>query len=268
MIKYCAFKYFWLLTLIALLLLNSCGSRNKQSLFNGANYIDPEMVKDVYVINDQGQGDIYYKIKVNDVISVRNLQNMEFGVTGSTESSVSASTKGDSGPTFPVDVTGTVNLPAIGKVLLAGLTRREATLKLQELYEAKSLKNPIIELTIVNVKVTMLGEFNIKGNFLLERDNTTLIDMIGQAGGLTKDADPRTLRIIRGDKSNPEIILANLTNINTLANKKIILQNNDIIVVEPTKNVVAAAKLQNMNNIIQPLLVVVNLAILVFTLTR
>ncbi len=267
MVKYSCFKSSCLLSLIVLLFLSSCGSYTNKALFKSTNDIAPESVKDVYVVNDQGQGDIYYKIKVGDVISVRNLQNMEFGVIGSAES-VSASTTGDNVPTFPVDINGTVNLPTIGRVLLAGLTRRDATIKLQELYEAKSLKNPIIELIIINVKVTMYGEFSTNGIFLLERDNTRLEEMIAKAGGFTKNADPRSIRIIRGDKKNPETIHVNLTSIKSLANDKLILQNNDIIYVEPTKNVMTAEKLQSYNNIIQPLLVVVNLAVLIFTLTR
>ncbi len=156
----------------------------------------------------------------------------------------------------------------MGKVLLAGLTRRQATIKLQELYEAALLKDPIIELSIVNVKVTMLGEFNAKGNFILERDNMRLEEMIAQAGGLTKDADPRTLKIIRGDRKNPETIHVNLANLKSLSSDKLILQNNDLITIAPTKNAMAADKLQSYNNIIQPLLVIVNLAVLIFTFTR
>ncbi len=253
-----------LLSLIVLLFLSSCGTYNKQALFRSANEIDPETIKDIYVVNDQGKGDIYYKLKIGDVISVRNLQNMDFGVVGTaTETSMNASTV----TTYPVEANGTVNLPTVGRVLLAGLTRREATNKLQELFQTK-LVDPIIELTIINIKVTMYGEFNSNANFLLERDNVRLEEMIGQAGGFTKNADPRTLKIIRGDRKSPEIIHVNFTNIQSLASDKLILQNNDIITVEPTKNVMAAEKLQSYNNIIQPLLVIVNLAVLIFTFTR
>ncbi|MGF1925779.1 MAG: polysaccharide biosynthesis/export family protein [Bacteroidia bacterium] len=268
MVKLSFRKSFYLLSIIFLLFLSSCGTYNKQALFRSSSDIDPETLKDVYVVNDQGQVDIYYKIKVGDVISIRNLQNMEFGVIGSAEAAVSAATDGSNTPTFPVDINGTVNLPAIGRVQLAGLTRRDATIKLQDLYETKSLRSPIIELTIINIKVTMFGEFAVKGNFLLERDNIRLEEMIGKAGGFTKDADPRTLKIIRGNKKNPEIIYVNLTNINSLSNDKLVLQNNDIITVEPTQNVMTAQKLQSYNNIIQPLLVIVNLAVLIFTFTR
>lgn len=264
MTKYSCFRSSCVLALIALLFLNSCAPRVKNALFQGANDIDPSTVKDIYVVNDQGLSDINYKIKINDMISVRNVQNTKFGASGGVTSAIAAEA-----PTFQVDNNGTVNLPSLGKVLLAGLTRREARIKLQELFEAPDkLTDPIIELTITNLKVTLFGEFASAGELPLERDNVSLMEIIGKAGGFTKNADLRTLKIIRGDKKNPEFIYVNLTNKSVIGHPKLILQNNDFIIIEPTKSVMAAERLQSYNNIIQPLLVIVNLAVLIFTFTR
>ena len=253
---------------VAILLLSSCSAskaRREKTLFNSPTDYVTDTIKRVYVVNDQGLGDIYYKIKVNDLIAVKNKQNKEFlanvsNIPNTAETNV---------VTYPVENDGTVNLPAVGKVVLAGLTRKEATQKLQQILEKDQLSKPIIEVTIVNVKVTLLGEFNTQGNFLLERDNTSLVEIIGQAGGInTQTADPKTLKIIRGDRSNPEIIYVNLNDINSLASKKLILQNNDIIVIQSTKNLAVTQKLQNFNNVIQPLLVIINLGVLIFSFTR
>lgn len=262
-----------LLPLFCLLLLTSCSVRKQHSLFNAPSDIVTDTIKQVYVVNDQGISDAYYKIKPNDQLAIRNVQNPEFGATASMPGQTSNSVNQNSGNistvlSYPVETDGLVNLPAIGKVEVVGLTRREAALKIQELYKNKLLKDPIIELSVVNLKVTLLGEFGKQGNFLLERDNTNLIEIIGEAGGITKNADPKTLKIIRGDRSHPEIIYVNLNDINSLASKKLILQNNDIIVLQQTKGTAMSEKLQSFNNIIQPLLVVVNLAVLIFTVTR
>ena len=48
---------------------------------------------------------------------------------------------------------------------------------------------------------------------------------------------------------------------NSLASKKLILQNNDIIILQTMKETKVSEKLQNFNSIMQPILVVVNLAI-------
>lgn len=259
------------------IMFSSCSVRKQRSLFNAPSDIVTDTIKQVYVVNDQGLGDIYYKIKINDKLAVRNVQNPEFGATNSTATVGAASTgnnaAGSTGSAqsvlaYPVEPDGMVNLPAIGKIEVAGLTRREATFKIQEAYKTKLLKDPIIELTVVNLKVTLLGEFGKQGNFYLEKDNTDLIEIIGEAGGITKTADPKSLKIIRGDRSHPEIIYVNLNDINSLASKKLVLQNNDIIVIQQTKGQALSERLQSFNNIIQPLLVVVNLATLIFALTR
>ena len=252
--------------------LYSCGARKERSLFNAKSDFVTDTIKQVYVVNDQGISDAYYKIKINDRLAIRNVQNKEFGATTASPTS-SAPSNSPAGSinnvlSYPVDLDGQVNLPAIGKVEVVGLSRREAAIKIQELYAKQLLRDPIIELSVVNLKVTLLGEFSKQGNFLLERDNTTLIDIIGEAGGITNTADPKTLKIIRGDRSHPEIIYVNLNDINSLASKKLVLQNNDIIVLQQTKSTAATEKLQSYNNILQPLLVVVNLAVLIFTVTR
>jgi polysaccharide export outer membrane protein len=260
-----------ILLLLISMILFSCSVRKEHSLFNAASDIVTDTIKRVYVVNDQGISDAYYKIKVSDQLAIRNVQNPEFGATassGTQSNNTAASGTALNILSYPVEPDGMVNLPAIGKVEVLGLTRREATIKIQEIYKQKLLKDPIIELTVVNLKVTLLGEFSKQGNFLLEKDNTSLIEIIGEAGGITKTADPKTLKIIRGDRSHPEIIYVNLTDINSLASKKLILQNNDIIVLQPTKGAALSEKLQSFNNIVQPLLVVVNLAVLIFTVTR
>jgi polysaccharide export outer membrane protein len=258
----------YFLAALFILLLSACGARKERTLFNAPTDIVTDTIKQVYVVNDQGSGEIYYKIKVNDLLAVRNLQDREFGVKNSTASATTTSV-GTNVISYQVDADGNVNLPAIGKVAVIGLTRKEIVNKLQMLYGEKLLVDPIIEVTVVNVKVTLLGEFNKQGNFLLERDNTTLIDILGEAGGInTKTADPKTLKIIRGDRSNPEIIYVNLNDINSLSSKKLILQNNDIILLQPTKSSALSEKLQGINNMIQPVLVLLNVALLIFTISK
>jgi len=260
--------------LIIVLLYNSCSVRRQHTLFNTTYDQVADTIKQVYVVNDRAGNDNIYKIRVNDQLTIRNLQNPEFGAVGTAGSTSSTLTynntdgKATNGIVYLVEADGKVNLPAIGKVEVLGLTRREAADKIQEIYKAKLLKDPIIELAVVNLKVTLLGEFNKQGNFLLSNDHTSLVDIIGEAGGITKTADPKTLKIIRGDRKSPEIIYVNLTDINSLASNKLILQNNDILVLQPTKNSALSERLQSYNNIVQPLLVVINVALLIFTVSR
>ncbi|MCX2575941.1 polysaccharide biosynthesis/export family protein [Pedobacter sandarakinus] len=264
-------RFIFFIPLVAVIFFSSCSLRRERALFNAPTDLVTDTLKQVYVVNDQGIGDLYYRIKANDLLAVRNVQNPEFGAVGGGvqgQSGSSSAGNSSSPQSYQVELDGKVNLPAIGKVAVAGLTRREAAIKLQDLYQAKLLKDPIIEVNIINLKVTLLGEFARQGNFLLEKDNTTLIDIIGEAGGISKTADPKSLKIIRGDRANPEIIYVNLNDINSLASKKLILQNNDILYLQTTKSAALSEKMQSINSLVQPLLVVINVALLILTVTK
>ena len=152
--------------------------------------------------------------------------------------------------------------------MVAGLARKEATQKIQDAYKQNLLKDPIIELTVVNLKVTLLGEFGSQGEFLLEDDHTSLIDIIGKAGGFSPRADPKTLKIIRGDRSNPEIIYVNLKNISSLGSPKLILQNNDILYIEPMGVYNTSDRVQKASTFLQPLMLIINFGLLIYTFTR
>ncbi len=249
---------------ISIIYFSSCSAPKQSGLFTAVNDIVTDTIKSVYVVNNQGESELYYRIKPTDVIAIRDIQDLTFG-------SKTTQNSGSSGVfSSTVDTEGFLKLPGeqMGKVKLAELTRKEAALKVQEVYSKTLLKNSIIELSIINLKVTLLGEFQKQGNFLLAKDNTTLIDIIGDAGGITSQADPKTLKIIRGDRAKPEIIFVNLSNINSLASNKLILQNGDIILLQPRKINELNNKVQSMNLILQPLLVLINLAIIIITVTK
>ncbi|WP_172829266.1 polysaccharide biosynthesis/export family protein [Mucilaginibacter mallensis] len=220
-----------------------------------------------------------YRIKPQDILQIRNLQNMSYIVgdmgsqaasptTTASASPSSSSTSPSQGQTYQVEVDGSVALPVIGHIPVAGLTRIEASNKIEALYREKLLKDPIIELKIVNLQVTMLGEIKTQGNYPLVKDRTTLVEMIGEAGGLTDKANEKNIKIIRGNPKQPEITEVDLGSITSLSNPATILQNGDIIYIAENKRAVKSDKLQSFSTVIQPFLLLVNTALIIFTLTR
>ncbi|WP_207422800.1 polysaccharide biosynthesis/export family protein [Desertivirga brevis] len=257
----------YLLIFSVLLLFSSCASRYKHALFTAPSDVVTDTLRTVYVANNKGPEDVYYKIKPDDQLSIRNLQNVEFGAQAISSNGGSAG--GQSAiSSFTVEYDGSVTLPVIGKVNVGGLTRREATKKLQDLFSKTLLKDPIIELNIVNLKVTLLGEFNRQGNYLIEKDNTSFTEILGQAGGFSERAETKKIKIIRGDKKNPEIIYVNLKSLNSLADPKLTLQNNDILYAEPRKVYSSSEGLQNAMLFIQPVLIILNSAVILYNLSR
>ena len=111
-----------------------------------------------------------------------------------------------------------------------------------------------------------MGEVNTPGNFLLDRDKVHLLEIVGLSRGLTNNADPEKVKIIRGDIKNPEIIYINLKDLNALANDRLFLQNNDIVYFTPKRIYNVSEGLRNYTGLIQPALLLMNAAILIFTL--
>jgi polysaccharide export outer membrane protein len=215
--------FLFLLTVI----ISSCSFKNSSRILKYPKSFNTDTLKTVAVFNNQNSYP-EYRIKAYDKISVQNLQDAE--LLGSRTGA-----SGEFKVSYEVNNNGEIVLPALGSVKIAGLTKKEATDKIQNLYAEALFKDPIIVLTINNLKVTLLGGFVSEGNFLLDNQKTDLLDMIGQAGGINEDANIKNIRIIRGNREKPELIMVNLSDINTLANKKITLQDGDIIIAESSK---------------------------------
>jgi len=133
------------------------------------------------------------------------------------------------------------------------------------MYRKNVLVNPIIDLKITNLKVTVLGEIRAPGNYQLIKDKTSLVELLGQAGGLTDKANERTIKIIRGDPKKPQVMEIDLNKLTTLADPRIILQNNDIIYIAENRRAIKNDQLQNLSTTIQPALIIFNTALVIYT---
>lgn len=247
---------FILILFLSVFFLSSCAYRQQHALFTSNLPVASIPVSDSVNYN--------YKIKPGDLLQIRNLQNISY-ITDVPQVSASGTTQI---PSYQVEEDGTVALPAIGRVMVSGLSRMQAARKIEELYKSNLLKNPIIDLKIINLKVTVLGEVRTQGNYLLLKDKTNLVDMIGEAGGLTEKANEKNIEIIRGDKAHPQIITADLSNIGSLANPAINLQNNDVIYVSQNKRAIRTESMQNFSSILQTALIFLNTALIIYSVSK
>ena len=209
---------------------------------------------------------IAYHIKADDILQIRNLENYKF--LAPVEGVSTTGSDGSGSQTYQVEEDGSVTLPVIGHVPVAGLTRYEAARKIETLYRGNLLKNAIIELKVLNLKVTVLGEIKSQGNYPLLKDKTTLIDIIGQAGGLNNTADEKNVKIIRREDGAQKTIWVDLSDVNILNSPNIILQDDDIVYIAQNKRAVRDDKIQNFSTLVQPSLLIFNTALIIYTLFR
>lgn len=244
------------------LLFVSCSYKGQNSLLKTNE--KPRGDQDVYVVNRSTVSDTGYvhRIKSGDRIAVKFLNN--YDLTKSTFN-VDANPTIEAG--YVVDGNGFTNMPLVGKVQLSGLTREQASKKLEKLYST-ILNNPIIEVSIVSIKVNVFGEVARQGKFLIDRDNLTLLDLISEAGGLTNKAKKKQVRIIRGDPNNPQVIVADLTKIGILRYQELLIQDNDIVIVDQLRVYKISDPTTAVGTAIQPFLLIVNTLAILATITK
>ena len=259
-LKDACMRYYLIVICIFYFLFSSCSYKQDHVFLEYKNSkIDSVSKKDLSTTEN-------YRIKPQDILQITNIQNSKniIDLTPSNGNGVTTNAVSQQGETYLVDDDGNIALTGIGRVKVAGLTRVEARKYIEELY-SKDLKNPILELKITNLKVTVLGEIKSQGNFQLIKDKTTLIEVIGEAGGLTDRADEKNVKIIRGNQKT-EII--DLSDIKSLSDPRIILQNNDIVYVSQNRKAIRNDNIQNFSIVTQPALILFNTALIIFTLIR
>jgi len=248
------------LFLAAIIIFSSCSDKQYQILFQQRNSISDSLTR------KNPTSTKYYQIQAQDILQIRNLQDDKF-IVNQTPANLNTTTGNNTtGESFQVKDDGTVTMPDIGTVQVAGLTRIEAQKLIEDMFRKTLLKDPIIELKITNLKVTIFGEVKTQGNFPLVKDKTTLVELIGEAGGLTEKADEKNIEIIRGTENNPKVIAVDFSNIRYINDPSTVLQSGDIVYIAQNRRAARSDNLQNFSTIFQPVLILFNTALILYTL--
>lgn len=130
---------------------------------------------------------------------------------------------------YMVEENGTVKLPLIGHVLLAGKTLSEAETLLEEKYAAY-YNDPFVHLLYLNKRVTVLG--NSTGIVVpIEHENMRVAEVLALSQSVDNDAKVGNIRLIRGN----EVFLIDFSTIEGFAKSNYIVESEDIIYVEPIR---------------------------------
>ena len=135
---------------------------------------------------------------------------------------------------YLVDSAGFIDYPRIGKLKMGGLTIRQA--KDEMVFRLKDyLKQPVIEVRIVNYKITLLGEVGTPGPMFTSNHKITIIDAIAAAGGIPITGRIDNVLIIRETNGHREEARLNLNSNNVFNSPFFRLKQNDIVYVEQTR---------------------------------
>jgi len=181
---------------------------------------------------------VEYKISANDIIEMRLYSNDGFRLTEVTNVTSSNSTTttqnvNQSSVPYTIDIDGNAKLPVIGKTALKGLTIRQAEHMLEEKYSLYYIR-PFIMLKVTSKRIIVFpGEGGAGKVIPLDHNNTTLIEGLALAGGVSTNGKAYQIKLIRRINDKSEVYHIDLSTINGLNQANLVLQANDIIYVEP-----------------------------------
>lgn len=148
--------------------------------------------------------------------------------------------------TYLVDHNGNIEFPTLGTIRMAGLTRIEATNMLKERI-SEYATDPIVNIRLVNFRVTILGEVSRPGTYTLQNERITLLEALGLASDLTIFGKRQNVLLIREVEGQKRFAKIDLTSINAVNSPLYYLQQNDVIIVEPNKARIRSSS-YNQNN--------------------
>lgn len=134
--------------------------------------------------------------------------------------------------TYTVNASGMINFPVLGELKIADMRKQDVINLIQDKIR-QYVKDPIVNLNIINYKVTVLGEVNRPGSCSIGTDRVSILDALGYAGDMTIFGDRKNVKVIRDINGVKQIIVYDVTSSDFLIDPDFYLQQNDVVYVEP-----------------------------------
>ncbi len=149
---------------------------------------------------------------------------------------------------YLVDRDGEIDFPVIGKLKIAGLSPEEVRALLRDKL-SDYLKDPIINIRLMNYTVTVLGEVNNPGTYPVNGEQITVLEALGLAGDLTIKGMRKNVLIIRDFNGTKVYTRIDLTRKDVLDSPVYYLTQNDVVYVEPNNSAIASSSLDQRTSI-------------------
>ncbi len=211
------------------IIFSSCGWLNQSIMFKTKRDYKYSNLADSTKPNE-------YRVSPNDIFQFSMYTNDGFKLVDLTSlNNTNTGYRFESNLDYKVEPDGTIKLPIIGKTSIAGLTVIEAESFLEEKYSAYYIR-PFVIMKITNKRVIVFpGSSGDAKVVPLINNNTTLIEVLALAGGISENGKAQMIKLIRKNNAKEEIYLIDLSKIEGIKQANMVLQANDIIYVEPRR---------------------------------
>jgi len=201
------------------LLFISCSSHNNELFYKNSQpatvsnqqlSLTPEISSDYYIAPHDRLSIVFYKYP-----------------------ELSTTTKDGAKDDFGLEVAedGTINLPIIKRIKVAGYSKNELERVLSDKY-SPYLQDPSVKVEVLNKRVYVTGEVKNPGSLeYVKYKSITPVKAIIQRGGLTKYANPKGVKVLRDVGGSYKLYNLDLTNMQSMRVANLKLQPDDIVYV-------------------------------------
>jgi polysaccharide export outer membrane protein len=227
--KSISFTKWYVITVVISVLLSSCVTTKKVKYLqdtNKSDYVKETYTPETYRIQPNDNLYIYVSTPDPSLSAIFNAAPGG-GVMRMEESTASLLS-------YPVRDDGSIELPYIGSIEVAGLTLSEARISIQEKL-IDYVRDASITVKLVNNYVSILGEVNDPGMYPIYKERLNIFQALAMAGDLADISNRTQLTVIRQTPDGSIIKEFDMTDKNIVDSEFYYVMPNDIIYAIPMK---------------------------------
>ena len=221
-------NFFKCLLLIGFISVSACVSK-KDIVYFQNDEIDQAKVSNSYKTVIKPDDLLQITITALDIEAVRPFNLAAVTYSTSSNSAIGVAQQ----QTYLVDTKSEIEFPVLGKIKIGGLTRDEAINLLKEKLSPDYIKEPNINISIANYKISILGDVQRPGSYNIPNERITILDALALAGDVNISAQRNNILIIREEGAKKVQYRVDLRSNKLLTSPVYYLQQNDVVYVEP-----------------------------------
>jgi len=235
------FRYLngFLIVSAATLLITSCASRKNLVYFQDSNQKHTDSLKKYSLVYRPGD---LLSISVSSLdMEAAKPFNLPVVVYNS-NSKVATGTQEQQG--YLIDANGMIDFPVLGMIKIAGMDRTAAILFLKSKIQSY-LSDPMINIRLLNFKITILGDVKSPGTFTVPDEKITLPEALGLAGDLEITGVRKNVLVVRELDGVRTYTRVDLTTQDVFNSPVYYLCQNDVIYIQPNRTKVNSSVYNN-----------------------
>ncbi|MEL0456390.1 polysaccharide biosynthesis/export family protein [Flavobacteriaceae bacterium SZ-1-7] len=221
-INFHASRILVLICSLSILLTSSCSPKKEVAYFQNAKNFETVVDTDTFVPKFKVDDNVSIFVSTYDMEASRPFNLVRQIGTASGEV-----------VNYLIDIDGNIDFPVLGKIKLLGLTVDEAKELIKSKLEEGYLKDPVVNIRILNFRVSVLGEVTRPGTYTITGERITLMQALATAGDLTIKGRRDNVLVVRDFKGTKTYTRVDLTNKELFNSPVYYLTQNDIVYVEP-----------------------------------